>query len=120
MTPRERKDAMLARIRGGPLQPHREGGHVLRVLSTPGRRTGEPRTWPIAVIQWQGHHYVCAPNRRRDWVRNLLAAGWCTVEGEQPEPVPARRAARADPAAPGRDRRVRADLSSVAELNRTQ
>ena len=85
MTPRERKDAMLARIRGGPLQPHREGGYVLRILSTPGRRTGEPRTWPIAVIQWRGHHYVCAPNRRRDWVRNLLAAGWCAVEGEQPE-----------------------------------
>jgi deazaflavin-dependent oxidoreductase (nitroreductase family) len=90
MTPRERNDAVLARIRGGPLQPHREGGYVLRVLSTPGRRTGEPRTWPIAVIQWQGEHYVCAPNRRRDWVRNLLAAGWCTVEGEQPDRYEAR------------------------------
>ncbi|HEY2279440.1 MAG TPA: hypothetical protein VGI00_13865 [Streptosporangiaceae bacterium] len=84
MTPRERNDAALARIRGGPLQPHREGGYVLRVLSTPGRRTGQSQTWPIAVIQWHGGHYVCAPNRRRDWVRNLLAAGWCTVEGEQP------------------------------------
>ena len=90
MTPRERNQAVLARIRAEQVQPHREGGYVLRVLSVPGRRTGEPRTWPIAVIQWQGEHYVCAPNRRRDWVRNLLAAGWCTVEGEQPDRYEAR------------------------------
>jgi deazaflavin-dependent oxidoreductase (nitroreductase family) len=75
---------VLARIRAEQVQPHREGGHVLRVLSVPGRRTGQPQTWPIAVIQRDGQHYICAPNRRRDWVRNLLAAGWCTVEGEQP------------------------------------
>jgi hypothetical protein len=30
------------------------------------------------------------PNRRRDWVRNLLAAGWCAVEGEQPDRYEAR------------------------------
>ena len=84
MTPRERNQAVLARIRAEQVQPHREGGYVLRVLSVPGRRTGKPQTWPIAVIQWRGQYYICAPNRRRDWVRNLLAAGWCTVEGEQP------------------------------------
>jgi hypothetical protein len=27
---------------------------------------------------------VCAPNRRRDWVRNLLKVGWCTLEGDEP------------------------------------
>jgi hypothetical protein len=85
MTPRQRKQAMLDRIRTEPVQPYREGGHVLRVLSVPGRRTGQPQTWPIAVVQWHGLRYVCAPNRRRDWVRNLLAAGWCTVEGDTVE-----------------------------------
>jgi hypothetical protein len=84
MTPRERTELMLARIRSAAPEPYREGGYVLRVLSVPGRRTGQPRPWVIAVVQRDGERYVCAPNRQRDWVRNLLAAGWCTVEGEEP------------------------------------
>ena len=85
MTPRERNQAMIARIRSADApDPYREGGYVLRVLSVPGRSTGEPRLWPIAVVQLLGQRYICAPNRRRDWVRNLLAAGWCTVEGDDP------------------------------------
>jgi hypothetical protein len=85
MTPRERNQSMIARIRSAdPPDPYREGGYVLRVLSVPGRSTGEPRSWPIAVVQLRGQRYLCAPNRRRDWVRNLLAAGWCTVEGDDP------------------------------------
>jgi hypothetical protein len=85
MTPSQRNQAMIARIRSVDApDPYREGGYVLRVLSVPGRVTGEPRAWPIAVVQLLGRRYVCAPNRRRDWVRNLLAAGWCTVEGDDP------------------------------------
>ncbi|GDY31731.1 nitroreductase/quinone reductase family protein [Gandjariella thermophila] len=86
MTPRERNAHMIERIRGGEHAPYQEGRHVLRVLSAPGRVTGEPRPWPIAVTQVDGRHYVAAPNRRRDWVRNLLAAGRCSVErDEQPD-----------------------------------
>jgi hypothetical protein len=85
MTARERNQAMAARIRSKGMDPYIEGGYVLRVLSTPGRVTGEPRSWPIAVVQLDGRRYVCGPNRRRDWVRNLLASGWCTVEGDEPE-----------------------------------
>jgi hypothetical protein len=84
MTPRERNEFMLARLRSAEPEPYREGGYVLRVLSTPGRRTSQPRSWPIAVIQRDGQRYICGPNRQRDWVRNLLAAGWCTVEGDEP------------------------------------
>ncbi|MGH3169785.1 MAG: hypothetical protein ACRDN0_28375 [Trebonia sp.] len=85
MTPRERNQFMITRIRSADVpDPYREGGYVLRVLSTPGRVTGETRSWPIAVVQLLGQRYVCGPNRRRDWVRNLLAAGWCTVEGDDP------------------------------------
>jgi hypothetical protein len=85
MTPRERNQAMAARIRSGDLNPYSEGGYVLRVLSTPGRISGESRSWPIAVVQYKGQRYICGPNRQRDWVRNLLASGWCTVEGDDPE-----------------------------------
>lgn len=85
MTPRERNQAMIARIRSGDLNPYREGAYVLRVLSTPGRVTGESRSWPIAVVQLKDQRYICGPNRERDWVRNLLVSGWCTVEGDAPE-----------------------------------
>jgi hypothetical protein len=85
MTPRDRNQFMIARIRSAQApDPYREGGYVLRVLSVPGRVSGESRSWPIAVVQLRDQRYICAPNRRRDWVRNLLAAGWCTVEGDDP------------------------------------
>jgi hypothetical protein len=85
MTPHERNQFMIAKIRSANQpEPYREGAYVLRVLSVPGRVTGQTRSWPIAVVQSLGERYLCAPNRRRDWVRNLLAAGWCTVEGDDP------------------------------------
>jgi hypothetical protein len=85
MSARERNQFMIARIRSADApDPYREGGYVLRVLTVPGRVTGQPRSWPIAVVQLLGERYVCGPNRRRDWVRNLLEAGWCTVEGDDP------------------------------------
>src|ERR1700753_294174 len=84
MTARERNEAMLTRLRSTDPEPYKEGGYVLRVLTTPGRRTDQLRSWPIAVVQRDGQRYLCAPNRQRDWVRNLLAAGWCTVEGDDP------------------------------------
>jgi hypothetical protein len=85
MTPRERNQFMIARIRSADApEPYREGGYVLRVLGVPGRVTGQPRWWPIAVVQRAGQRYLCAPNRTRDWVRNLLAAGSATIEGDDP------------------------------------
>jgi hypothetical protein len=84
MTPRQRNQSMLERIRSSEPAPYQDGGYVLRVLTVPGRRSGQPRSSPIAVVQYGGRHYLCAPNRRRDWVRNLLAAGWGLVEGDDP------------------------------------
>jgi hypothetical protein len=85
MTPRERNQFMIARVRSADAPaPYREGGYVLRVLGVPGRVTGQQREWPIAVVQLSGQRYLCAPNRRRDWVRNLLKSGWCTIEGDDP------------------------------------
>jgi hypothetical protein len=85
MTPHERNQFMIARIRSADAPaPYREGGYVLRVLTVTGRATGQDRSWPIAVVQLREQRYLCAPNRRRDWVRNLLKAGWCTLEGDDP------------------------------------
>lgn len=86
LAPQERNRFMIEKIRTEGPAPYQEDRYVLRVLSVPGRRTGEPRTLPIAVPMVAGERYLCAPNRRRDWVRNLLAAdGACEIEGD-PEP----------------------------------
>jgi hypothetical protein len=83
MSPRERNQLMMGKIRADEPKPYEEGRYVLRVVSAPGRTSGEPRPWPIAITQLDGHRYVCAPNRQRDWVRNLLAAGRCDIEREE-------------------------------------
>lgn len=81
--------AMAARamedIRARPAEPYGEGRPVRRVIRVPGRRTGLLRPFGINVTQVDGGLYVCAPARRRDWVRNLLSAGRCTVERDGPE-----------------------------------
>lgn len=81
--------AMAARamldIRARPAEPYGEGRPVRRVIQVPGRRTGRIRPFGINVTQVAGGLYVCAPSRRRDWVRNLLAAGKCTVERDGPD-----------------------------------
>ena len=58
MTPRERNEAMLTRLRSTDPEPYKEGGYVLRVLTTPGRRTDQLRSWPIAVVQRDGQPFV--------------------------------------------------------------
>jgi hypothetical protein len=82
LDPQQRNQFMLNKIRTDGTAPYQEGKYVLRVVSVPGRSSGEPRTVPIAIPMVDGERYLCAPNRQRDWVRNLLAAGECEVEGD--------------------------------------
>ncbi|MGD0558222.1 MAG: hypothetical protein ABSA93_24980 [Streptosporangiaceae bacterium] len=82
LSPRERNQFMMDKIRADGPAPYQEGRYVLRVVSVTGRKTGQPRPWPIAIQMVAGDRYLCAPNRRRDWVRNLLAAGECEIEGD--------------------------------------
>jgi hypothetical protein len=76
---------MTAKIRGSQPRPYQDGGYVLRVVHTRGRTTGASRVLPLAVVHLHGHHYLCAPNRQRDWVRNLLANSWCRIERDPTE-----------------------------------
>jgi len=89
LDPRERNQFMMRKVRADGPAPYQEGRYVLRVLSVPGRVSGEPRPLPIAVPMVAGERYLCAPNRQRDWVRNLLSAGECEIEGD---PQPRQRA----------------------------
>lgn len=44
-----------------------------------GRKTGTPRTLPIAVTEFDGHRYLIGAYGDVQWVRNLRAAGEATI-----------------------------------------
>jgi deazaflavin-dependent oxidoreductase (nitroreductase family) len=61
------------------------------LLTVPGRKTGQPRTTPVAIIEVDGRRWIWCPWGERHWVRNLRAAGRATIEvRRQIEPVTAR------------------------------
>jgi deazaflavin-dependent oxidoreductase (nitroreductase family) len=50
------------------------------LLTTRGRKTGVPRTTPVAIIEVEGRRWIWAPWGEVHWVRNLRAAGEATIE----------------------------------------
>lgn len=50
-----------------------------RLVTIPGRKTGIPRTTPLAVIEISGRRWVWSPWGEVDWVRNLRAARRATI-----------------------------------------
>jgi deazaflavin-dependent oxidoreductase (nitroreductase family) len=44
-----------------------------------GRKSGQPRTTPLAIIEVSGRRWVWAPWGDVQWVRNLRAAGRATI-----------------------------------------
>jgi len=82
---REMAARAIEDIRAAPVQPYREGVPARRVVRVDGRRTGRPRPFGINVTRVGGRLYLCSSIRRRDWVRNLLAAGRCTIERDGPD-----------------------------------
>jgi deazaflavin-dependent oxidoreductase (nitroreductase family) len=53
------------------------GPNVL--ITIPGRKTGEPRTAGVAIIEARGRRWIWAPWGDVNWVRNLRAAGYGTL-----------------------------------------
>lgn len=49
------------------------------LLTVRGRKSGQPRTTPLVVIEQDGNRYLLAPFGAVDWVRNLRAAGEATL-----------------------------------------
>jgi deazaflavin-dependent oxidoreductase (nitroreductase family) len=50
-------------------------GRPMYLLTVRGRKSGQPRTTPIVVIEQDGQRYLVSPFGIVDWVRNLRAAG---------------------------------------------
>jgi deazaflavin-dependent oxidoreductase (nitroreductase family) len=46
-----------------------------RVLAVRGRTSGEWRTTPVNLLDYQGHQYLVAPRGVTAWVKNLRVAG---------------------------------------------
>jgi deazaflavin-dependent oxidoreductase (nitroreductase family) len=51
------------------------GNYPMYLLTVPGRKSGQPRTVALAIMQRNGKQYVGSPYGIVDWVRNLRAAG---------------------------------------------
>ena len=57
---------------GAPLGPN-------GLITIRGRKSGIPRTTPVAVIQVDGRRWIWAPWGGSQWVQNLRAAGEATI-----------------------------------------
>jgi deazaflavin-dependent oxidoreductase (nitroreductase family) len=61
------------------------------LLTVRGRKSGQPRTVPLVIIERKGKRYVGSPYGIVDWVRNLREAGEATLtRGRRSETVNAR------------------------------
>ena len=58
------------------------------LLTVPGRKSGEPRTTPVTLLEQDGARYLQSPFGEVNWVRNLRAAGRGTLRrGKNEEPI---------------------------------
>jgi deazaflavin-dependent oxidoreductase (nitroreductase family) len=58
-----------------------------RVLRVRGRRSGQLRSTPVNLLNFDGHRYLVAPRGETQWVRNLRSAGTAElVVGRRSEP----------------------------------
>jgi deazaflavin-dependent oxidoreductase (nitroreductase family) len=69
------------------------------LITVPGRKTGLPRTTPLAIIRVGDRRWVWSPWGEVNWVRNLRAAGLATITFRRRE-----EAVRADELTP--DQRI--------------
>ena len=62
----------LLRRGGGPA--------FMRLLTVPGRRTGQPRSTPVVPVQSDDGHWLVSPFGQVGWVHNVRAAGQVTLQ----------------------------------------
>ncbi|HST04139.1 MAG TPA: nitroreductase family deazaflavin-dependent oxidoreductase [Chloroflexia bacterium] len=78
-------------VHGVPLGPN-------RLVTIRGRKSGLPRTTPLAVIEVSGRRWVWAPWGEVQWVRNLRSAGRATIATRRASRAEEVRATELDPA----------------------
>src|SRR5690242_19095988 len=66
------------------------GNYPMYLLTVRGRKSGQPRTVALAIMQRNGKRYVGSPYGIVDWVRNLRAAGEASLtRGRRSEAISA-------------------------------
>ncbi len=76
-----------ALLRAG-VRPYGPGHAPMYLLTVRGRKSGQPRTTPLVIIEQKGKRYLVTPYGVVDWVRNLRAAGTATLtRGRRAEEV---------------------------------
>ena len=79
--------------RGVPLGPN-------ALISVRGRKSGEMRTTPVALVEIDGRRWVIGTFGNTNWVRNLREAREASISvGKRQEPVRARELTREETAA---------------------
>ncbi len=67
------------------------GNYPMYLLTVRGRKSGQPHTVPIVLLEQHGQRYLAATYGMVDWVRNLRAAKEATLtRGQRAEMVTAR------------------------------
>jgi deazaflavin-dependent oxidoreductase (nitroreductase family) len=62
----------------------------MALLTVPGRKSGQPRTVPVALLERNGERWLSSPYGEVNWVRNLRAAGQATLtRGRRAEAISA-------------------------------
>ena len=51
----------------------------MSLLTTRGRRSGQPRTTPVWLAEYNGNRFLVSTYGQTNWVRNLRAAGEATL-----------------------------------------
>lgn len=89
---------LIYRLSGGRLLPTSGAGMPVLLLTTTGRKSGQPRTWPLNYYRDGERVVVVASNRGQpqypQWYRNLKAHPRATIQrGARKTAVTAREAA---------------------------
>jgi len=50
-------------------------GYPMYLLTVRGRKSGQPHTTPVVIVEQEGKRYLLSPFGVVDWVRNLRASG---------------------------------------------
>jgi deazaflavin-dependent oxidoreductase (nitroreductase family) len=67
------------------------GNYPMYLLTVRGRKSGQPRTIPIVILEQNGKRYLASPYGMVNWVRNLRAAREAILtRGRRAETVTAR------------------------------
>src|SRR5260370_36402554 len=75
------------------------GNYPLYLLTVRGRKSGQPRTVPLVILERNGKRYVGSPYGIVDWWRNLRSAAGATLtRGRREETVNARELPTAEAA----------------------